>query len=92
MINKSQTKIDKLEKWTIFQLTNGKKTVAVISVYRIPMSSQIDVYNTITQYNRIKSKIKSSNQYRKEIFEQIKRYINQNSSEINDIILAGDIN
>ena len=39
----------------------------------------------------MKGKVKSPIQYRKEVFEQIKQYINQNS-EINNIILSSDIN
>ena len=39
----------------------------------------------------MKGNVKSSNEYRKEIFQQTKQYINQ-KEDIEDIIIAGDFN
>ena len=48
------------------------------------------VYNSLTQYNRMDSKVKNAKWYRKEIFSQILNYLSENKY-INNMIIAGDL-
>ena len=52
--DKQTVHIDELEKWSTFQLKMNGKIVIVITMYRIPNSSEQGVFKVITQYNKMR--------------------------------------
>ena len=80
-----------LGNWIATQLKHNNKILALINAYWILASSQQGPYCSLIQYNLAEKKSKSVTEYRKEIITQIKKYIDKNK-EINDIIIAGDLN
>jgi len=79
-----------LGNWMAIQLTHNNKTLVIINLYRIPISSSKGPRCCLTQYNLSEGKVKNSNKYRKEILSQIEEYVNSNN--IDEIIIAGDYN
>ena len=73
------------------KLQHNRKTLAIINLYRIPRSLSNGVYYCLIQYNKIDRKAKIIKDYRKEILDEIEKYIKKNSN-INNIITAGDLN
>ena len=73
------------------KLSNNTKTVIIINIYRLLVSSSGGVYCCLTQYNKIDGKAKLTKEYRKEIFQEIEDYIKRNN-DITDIIIARDMN
>jgi len=65
--------------------------LVIINIYRILKTSSNGVYYLLTQYNKVDRKAKTVAEYRKEILNQIKQYLNENTS-INDVIIVGDYN
>ena len=88
-----QKKVKKswLGNWSAIALEHKGKHLELINMYRLPRSSSNGVYCSLTQYNLEDGKIKSITEYRREILEEIKRYVNM-SIDISDIIIAGDYN
>jgi len=82
----------RLGNWiSIPMICNGKR-IEIISIYRIPITSESEgVFSSLAQYHMKDAKIKKAKDYRREIFDEIKRHIQGNES-INDIIIAGDYN
>ena len=68
-----------------------EKAVVVIIIYRIPNSSDQGVYKAITQYNKMREQEATATKYHKEVFQEIIDYC-EKIEELNDIILAGDLN
>ena len=69
LYDKASTTEDKLGKWLIIKVTNGILTITIINIYRLPQSAKGRVCNTITQYNRIEGRVKSTQKYRNETFD-----------------------
>ena len=90
LLQESQTHVNKYGNWMATTFSHNNKAVVVINLYRIPTSSSKGPRCCQTQYNIINGNMKSSTQYRKEILQQIKNYIQTN--QFNDIIIAGDFN
>ena len=81
----------KLGNWISVKLNHNKKTIAIINIYRIPSSSSNGNICSLTQYNLLNGEAKSTTSYRKEIFNEIKEYLESND-DIDDILIAGDLN
>ena len=73
------------------KLNHKRKTIALINIYRIPSSSSNGNVCSLTQYNLLDGEAKSTSDYRKEILKEIKDYIASNE-DIDDVLLAGDLN
>ena len=71
-------------------LTDGKRSINIFTIYRMPQLVREGIYNTLIQYNWMEDKVKNANKYRKKVFSQIINYYKTNS--IDDIIIAGNIN
>ena len=84
-------KINELGRWIAILLLNGTKRIILIVMYRIPMSSNIGVYISITQYNQMKGKMQSATHYRKEILKGIKDYLAMIEEEY-EIVIGGNLN
>ena len=82
---------EKVGNWIAMQLQYQDKTIVIINVYRLPSSLPNRSSYCLTQYNILEGKVKGINEYRKEIFQQIKQYL-ENDNTINDIIIAGNFN
>ena len=74
-----------------FSLVYKSKRLEIINIYRIPTSLSNMVYCSLSQYQLKDGKVRSTGEYRKEIFNEIKKYVNSNE-DINDIIIARDFN
>ena len=91
LINESKIVKGPLGNWIAMPLTMNNKYVVLINVCRIPTSNQHGQKRNLTQCNVIEGDAKGAVEHRKEIFNQIKTYVNSNQ-QINDIILTGDLN
>lgn len=60
-------------------------------MYRVPFSSNIGVYTSVSQYNEINGVIQTSTEHRKSVLIDIINYV-QNQEDINDVLLVGDLN
>ena len=49
----------------------------MINVYRLPTSSTQGLKCCLIQYNVVEGKVKGTTEYRKELFSQIKQYLNE---------------
>jgi len=82
----------RLGNWIAIPMCSKGKRLEIISLYRIPTASESDgIFSSLAQYQFIDAKAKKSKEYRKEIFDEIKKHIRSNN-EISDIIIAGDYN
>ena len=81
----------RLGNWMAVRLEGKGKRLEIINLYRIPSTSNYGVKCSLTQYNRIDGNMSSPSVYRKELFDDIKRYI-QSNPDITDIIIGGDYN
>jgi len=90
LLDEEKTQKSKLGNWMAIQLSHNNKTIAIINIYRIPISTSKGPRCCFTQYTLTEGKIKSTTQYRKEILRQIKEYVHEN--KIDDIIIGGDFN
>ena len=91
LIDKESITKDKLGKWIAFKITKEEKTILMIQLYRIPISTPQGVYNVLTQQNSIEKNVKSAAEYRKEILMEIKQYVMQQNN-ISDVLIMGDQN
>ena len=91
LINNDQITKGRLGNWIAIPIQHKGKRVELISIYRIPSSSNYGICCSLTQYNLIDGKMNTPTTYRKELFDDIVSHINRNT-EINDIIIAGDYN
>jgi len=93
IINEKNVTVGRLGNWMAFDMRHNSKRLEIIQLYRIPVTNKkaSGICSSLTQYHLSDGKAKSSNEYRKEIFREIKHHINQNKN-INDIIIAGDYN
>jgi len=93
IIDETKVTVGRLGNWMAFDMSHNSKRLEIIQLYRIPITNNkaSGICNSLTQYHLSDGKAKSSNEYRKEIFREIKHHINQNKN-INDIIIAGDYN
>ena len=73
------------------KLKYSMKVIAITNIYRLPITLSNSSKCSLTQYNKIDRKTKTTNKYRKEIFLNIKQYLKDNN-DIDDIIIAGDFN
>ena len=51
------------------KLKHNNKVLVLINIYRILITSSNSPFYALTQYNKVDSKVKSTSEYRKEIFE-----------------------
>ena len=78
--------------WIAIQLESQAKTVVIINVYRIPISSPENaICSSLIQYNLIDGEAKTSTQYRNQIFKEIEDFV-KNNNNITDVIVAGNFN
>ena len=93
MINKDKIKKDKLGRWNSVRFQSGKNTMQIITVYRIPESTQPGILKSRAQYDRVTGEVKTSKQYRDELLKELSDEISLLREErIEGIIIAGDIN
>ena len=72
---------------------SGKNKMQIITVYRIPESTQLGILKSRVQYDRINGEVKTSKQYRDELLNELSQEIVSLREEgIKEIIIAGDIN
>ena len=90
-IDKDSIVIDKIGKWSTFTISKNNKKIVFITIYYIPESSNQDAYKGLSQYNNINKQSYSTTKYRKDIFQEIKNYI-QSIKELTGIVLDGIIN
>ena len=65
----------------------------IITVYRIPESTQPGILKSRAQYDRVNGEVKTSKQYRDELLKELTEEISLLKEEgIEGIIIAGDIN
>ena len=67
------------------------KRLEIINIYRLLRISSNKVCCSLTLYNRIDGKMNTTNVYRKEIFNNIKKHLIEDP-DINDINICGDYN
>lgn len=91
LINEEEVEQSKVGNWIAIPIQHNGKKVLFINIYRIPVKSTQGSWCSLTQYNVVEGNAKSSGEYRKEIFKEIKQYVNQ-KEDIDDIIIAGDLN
>ena len=91
ILKQKKVKKGRLGNQSAIALEHKGKHLELINMYRLLRSSSNGVYFSLTQYNLEDGKIKSITEYRREILEEIKRYVNM-SIDISDIIIAGDYN
>ena len=77
--------------WIAATLQHNGKTIIVINIHRLPVASTQGPRCCATQCNVLEGSAKSTTDYRKETLQQIKDYLNQ-LSDIDDVIIAGDMN
>jgi len=65
----------RLGNWMAVSLVNNEKRLEIINIYRIPSTSSNGVKCSLTQYIRIDGNVQTTTEYRKEIFEDIKKHI-----------------
>jgi len=70
-------------------MTNGEKTILIITVYRLPEGSTQGTHTQRAQINRKEKKIKTSATHRAEILKYLTRYI-KSQKNLDDIIIAAD--
>ena len=90
LLQEYQTHINKYGNWISVIFSHNNKTVAVINLCRLLASSSKGPRCCQMQYNITNGTIRSCTQYRKEILQQIKKYIQ--TKQFNDIIITGDFN
>ena len=93
IINEKKVTVGRLGNWMAFEMSHNSKWIEVINLYRIPYANgkASGICSSLTQYHLRDGSAKTSNDYRKEIFKEIKHHIKQHN-DINDIIIAGDYN
>jgi len=91
LLQKKMVKKGKLGNWSAILLEYKGKRLEIINLYRLPISSSNGVYCSLTQYNLVNGKLKSTSEYRRELLNEIKQHIH-NEKDITDIIIAGDYN
>ena len=93
MIQKDNSRMDKLGRWTSTRVEGGLKAMQVINMYRIPNSTQEGILKSRAQYDRVGGEVKSAKEYRKEVLQGVTKEIqNLNNEGIKGIIVAGDMN
>ena len=60
-----------------------------INVHRMPRTSSNGDCFSLTQHNELDGKVKTMNEHRKQMFNQIKQHINE-TKDANDVAIAGD--
>ena len=93
IINEKKVTVGRLGNWMAFEMRHNSKRLDIINLYQIPTANgkASEICSSLTQYHLSDRKVKTSNEYRKEIFTEIKHHIKQNK-DINNIIIAGDYN
>ena len=51
--DKEIVKVDKLKKWIVFQISNKRKKIVIVTLYEIPQGMEQGVYKAATQYNKM---------------------------------------
>ena len=82
---------ERLGNWSAIALEYNGKCLELINLYQIPSSSSKGESCSYTQYILVDKSIKTVEDYRKEILQEIKHHIQKNE-DITDIIIAGDYN
>ena len=72
-------------------MTNGEKTILIITVYRLPEGSVQGIHTQRAQINRKEKKVKTSATHRAKILKHLTRYI-KSQKNLDDIIIAADWN
>ena len=93
IINEKKVTVGRLGNWMAFEMSHNSKRIEIINLYRIPYANgkASGICSSLMQYHLSDGSAKTSNDYRKEIFKEIKNHIKQHN-DINDIIIAGDYN
>ena len=60
MVNKDKIKKDRLGRWNSVRFESGKNKMQIITVYRIPESTQPGILKSRAQYDRINGEVKTS--------------------------------
>ena len=89
MLEEKTTK-SQLGNWIAIHLQHNERIIIIINIYRIPNSTQYGPKCSATQYNLKEGKAKSPSEYRREVLNQIKNYLD--GQEYHDVIIAGDFN
>ena len=93
MIAKEHNKKDKFGRWTSTRIENGRNKMQIINVYRIPDSTQSGILKSRAQYDRVGGEVKSSQQYRTELLQELSNEINKlKTNGIKGIVIIGDMN
>ena len=93
MMKKEGCRKDPLGRWSTFRLEGNGKVIQIMTVYRIPESTQPGIMKSRAQYDRSTGSVKMSRQYRQDILESISKEIKTSKNEnINDFLIAGDFN
>ena len=91
ILKQKKVKKGRLGNWSAIALEYEGKQLELINVCRLLRSSSNRVCYSLAQYNLADGKIKLTTECRREILEEIKRYVNK-STDTSDIIIAGDCN
>ena len=81
----------KLGNWIAVKMKYQNKTLVLITSCRLPMLLPNSLACSLTEHNLLDGKAKSTWDYRKETFQQIKTYLN-NQEDVLDVIIAEDFN
>ena len=90
IFRKETIKIDEIVQQISFKLSNGKKSILVISLYRILQATDQGIFTSISQYNQIQGEINTATKYRKQILQNMVQLVEQ--EVCNNIIIYGDFN
>ena len=89
LIQHQEVKIDDLGRWMAQQVSNGKKTLIIITMHRTPQGTNQGIQSTISQCNQRLGKVKSATHHRKEIFKDIVNYVKSFNKPV-DVMMGGD--
>ena len=84
-------KCDKLGKLNVFEISRNRRVMLFITICRMLKHILKGTCTSKAQYYRKIRKVKSENQYRKEVLESITKLININEN-VDDIVISGDFN
>jgi hypothetical protein len=93
MVNKEEMRQNDLGNWNSFRIEGGGRKLQLINAYRIPDSTEEGIMKSRAQYDRVKGKLHSSQQYREmmlsELVDEIKRV---QEDGVDGVLLSGDFN
>ena len=93
MINKEKSTEEEMGRWTSVRIEGDKKKMQIITIYRIPDSSQPGILKSKAQYDRIKGEVRTAKRYRDDMLNELSAEVQKAKDDgVDGVIIGGDFN